>query len=65
MSEEKELKDITSQMPVGLICANDEMADDLMRKLLGTGIRIPHPDSAPVRVYLQGELITRFSTAKY
>ena len=95
-------------MPDGLICANDEMAADLMRKLLDAGIRIPktlhvagfddvkyaeflsvpltsyrqpcaeigrsavnvmlnriaHPDSAPVRVYLQGELITRFSTAK-
>jgi DNA-binding LacI/PurR family transcriptional regulator len=107
MNEKMELKDITSQMPDGLICANDEMAADLMRKLLDAGIRIPktlkvagfddvkyagflsvpltsyrqpckeigrnainamlnritNPDSAPVRIYLQGELIVRFSTS--
>jgi DNA-binding LacI/PurR family transcriptional regulator len=108
LDEKRELKDITKHMPDGLICANDEMAADLMRKLLDAGIRIPktlkvaafddvkyagflsvpltsyrqpcaeigrnavntmlnritNPDSAPVRIYLQGELIVRFSTSK-
>ena len=38
----RELSGITKHMPDGLICANDEMAADLMRKLLDAGIRIPH-----------------------
>ncbi len=41
MSSERELPGITKHMPDGLICANDEMAADLMRKLLDAGIRIP------------------------
>ena len=103
-----QLSDIINLMPDGLICANDEMAADLMRKLLDAGIQIPttlkvagfddvkyagllsvpltsyrqpceeigrnavktmlnrisNPDSAPVRVYLQGELIVRLSSTK-
>jgi DNA-binding LacI/PurR family transcriptional regulator len=108
MDEKMEVKDITMHMPDGLICANDEMAADLMRRLLDAGIRIPQtlkvagfddvkyarflsvpltsyrqpceeigrtavntmlnrisdPDFAPARVYLQGELIVRFSTSR-
>jgi len=41
MSASRELSGITKHMPDGLICANDEMAADLMRKLLDAGIRIP------------------------
>jgi DNA-binding LacI/PurR family transcriptional regulator len=41
MSSKRELPGITKHMPDGLICANDEMAADLMRKLLDAGIRIP------------------------
>jgi DNA-binding LacI/PurR family transcriptional regulator len=37
MSSERELPGITKHMPDGLICANDEMAADLMRKLLDAG----------------------------
>jgi DNA-binding LacI/PurR family transcriptional regulator len=106
LNEKRELNNIIKYMPDGLICANDEMAADLMRKLLDIGIVIPHalkvvgfddvkyakflsvpltsfrqpceeigraavnimknrldyPDSAPVRLYLQGKLIERSST---
>ena len=41
ISSKRELLDIIKHMPDGLICANDEMAADLMRKLLDAGIRIP------------------------
>jgi len=106
LNAKQEINPIIQQMPDGLICANDEMAADLMRKLLDAGVNIPGtlrvagfddvkyaallsvplttyrqpcaeigraavttmlqrlnlPDSAPIRVTLQGELITRFST---
>ena len=108
MDAQHNLDNITKQTPDGLICANDEMAADLMRKLLDTGMQIPntlkvagfddvkyadflsvplttyrqpcadigrtavntmlnrlaHPEFAPIRVYLQGELIARFSSSK-
>jgi DNA-binding LacI/PurR family transcriptional regulator len=107
MDEEHNPEEVLKQRLCGLICANDEMAADLMRKLLDNGIRIPedlkvagfddvkyaeflsvpltsyrqpceeigrigvhtmltrfaHPEFAPIRVNLQGELVTRFSTS--
>ncbi len=107
MDEQHDPEEIIKQGPCGLICANDEMAADLMRKLLDHGVRIPgdlkvagfddvkyaeflsvpltsyrqpceeigriavhtmltrfaHPEFAPIRVNLQGELVTRFSTS--
>jgi DNA-binding LacI/PurR family transcriptional regulator len=107
MDEHHHTEEIIKQRPCGLICANDEMAADLMRKLLDNGIRIPgdlkvagfddvkyaeflsvpltsyrqpceeigriavhtmltrfaHPEFAPIRVNLQGELVTRFSSS--
>ncbi|GAG88293.1 unnamed protein product, partial [marine sediment metagenome] len=107
MDEQHNPEEIIKQGPCGLICANDEMAADLMRKLLDNGIRIPgdlkvagfddvkyaeflsvpltsyrqpceeigriavhtiltrfaHPEFASIRVNLQGDLVTRFSTS--
>ena len=107
VDEKEGLHNIIKHMPDGLICANDELAANLMRKLLDTGIKIPnalkvvgfddvkyakflsvplssfrqpcaeigraavntmknrldYPDSAPIRLYLQGKLIVRSSTS--
>jgi GntR family transcriptional regulator of arabinose operon len=40
-NNEHNLKDITKHMPDGIICANDELAANIMKKLLDIGLKIP------------------------